>query len=52
MQAEFLQTALCTVRNYRGGRELNHYGGVIFALANRTDIQTVRDLKDKVLKQQ
>ncbi len=52
VQAEFLQTPLTTVRNFRGGKELNHYGGVIFALANRTDIQTVRDLKDKVLKQQ
>jgi hypothetical protein len=43
---------LTTVRTYRQGKELNRFGAVIFALANRSDIQSVRDLKDKVLKQQ
>jgi hypothetical protein len=51
-QEEFLQTLLTTVRTYRQGKVLNRYGAVIFALANRSDIQSVRDLKDKVLKQQ
>jgi hypothetical protein len=39
---------LTTVRNYRGGKELNHYGGVVYALKERTDIRDITDLKDKV----
>jgi hypothetical protein len=49
LEAEFLQVPLTTVRNYRGGKELNHYGGVVYALKERTDIRDITDLKDKVV---
>lgn len=49
LEAEFLSTPLVTVRNYRGGQELNHYGGVVFAAADRDDIMSVKDLKGGVV---
>jgi len=42
LEAEFLSSPLVTVRNYRGGRELNHYGGVVFTLADRDDINSIQ----------
>ena len=30
-------------------QELNHYGGVIYALKSRTDIQSIADLRDKIV---
>ena len=31
------------------GRELNRYGGVIYTLKSRTDVNVVQDLKGKVI---
>ena len=44
LEAEFLSAPLVTVRNYRGGRELNHYGGVVFTAADRDDINSIEVL--------
>jgi len=36
-----------TETNSRQGNELTEFGGVIFTKADRNDIQTIEDLKDK-----
>jgi hypothetical protein len=47
LEAEFGASALLTMRNLRRGMELNMYGGVIFTRADRDDINSVHDLRDK-----
>jgi len=47
LQSEFLFKPLLTQRVLRGGRSLNHYGGVIYTLKTRNDINSVSDLAGK-----
>lgn len=47
LEAEFGASPLLTMRDLRRGIELNRYGGVIFTRADRDDISSVHDLKDK-----
>lgn len=49
LEAEFHAVPLVTLRNLRGGHELNRYGGVIFTKKSRTDINSVQDLKGKII---
>ena len=52
LEAEFLQVPLTTVRNYRKGQELNHYGGVVYVLKDRGakgEISKIEDLRDKIV---
>ena len=47
LEAEVLFKPLLTQRVLRGGKSLNHYGGVIYTLKSRHDINGVADLVDK-----
>jgi hypothetical protein len=47
LEAEFGASPLLTMRNLRRGMELNMYGGIIFTRADRDDINSVHDLRDK-----
>jgi hypothetical protein len=49
LEAEFNAIPLVTLRNLRQGHELNRYGGVIFTKKSRTDINSVQDLKGKII---
>ena len=49
LESEFLAAPLVTQRVKRSGKELNRYGGVIYTLKSRTDINEVKDLKGKII---
>jgi len=48
-ESEFFANPLVTQLVKRGGQELSHYGGVIYTLKSRTDINHVKDLKGKIV---
>jgi len=48
-ESEFFANPLVTQRVKRGVQELSHYGGVIYTLKSRTDINHVKDLKGKIV---
>lgn len=54
-ESEFFANPLVTQRVKRGCqeqsgcKELSHYGGVIYTLKSRTDINQVKDLKGKII---
>lgn len=47
LEKEYHISRIATMVEYKDGQWINHFGGVIFTLANRTDIQKLEDLKDK-----
>jgi hypothetical protein len=49
LNAEFGANPVATLRNLPNKKELNRYGGVIFTRGNRDDIQSLEDVKDKIL---
>lgn len=49
MQVRFGASAIATLKNKRQGKPYTEFGGVIFTLAERDDINEIADLKDKVV---
>ncbi|MEI7843704.1 MAG: EAL domain-containing protein [Gallionellaceae bacterium] len=46
-RADYGLAALATLNNFAAGKPVSKFGGVIFALADRTDLNTLADLKGK-----
>lgn len=49
LEAEFGLTAIATQTNKRQGQVLSKFGGVFIALANRTDLNGLGDIRGKIL---
>jgi hypothetical protein len=49
VEAEFGAAAIASQNNLRMGRTLHSFGGTIFTRANRTDINHLEDIKDRIV---
>jgi two-component system sensor histidine kinase TtrS len=49
VESEYGVAPIVSLRNFRKGFTLNQFGGTIFTRSNRTDINTIHDLRDKIV---